>query len=76
MSDEEVSALKDGVYEQAACYLREDADHLFKDFFVYEEDYEIGMVYFDYMARERNLTEENLCRLCTGPRRAAAGVCR
>lgn len=58
MSDEEVSALKDGVYEQAACYLREDADHLFKDFFVYEEDYEIGMVYFDYMARERNLTEE------------------
>lgn len=57
MSDEEVSALKDGVYEQAARYLREDADHLFKDFFIYEEDYEIGMVYFDYMARERDLTE-------------------
>ena len=58
MSDEEVSELKDKVYEQVSHYLREDADHLFKDFFVYEEDYEIGLIYCDYMARERNLTEE------------------
>ncbi len=43
MSDEEVSELKEEVYEQVSHYLREDADHLFKDFFVYEEDYEIGL---------------------------------
>jgi len=62
MSDEEVSELKDKMYEQASCYLREDADHLFKDFFVYEEDYEIGFIYCDYMAKERNLTEEEFLR--------------
>ncbi len=58
MSDEEVSELKEKVFEQVSHYLREDADHLFKDFFVYEEDYEIGFVYCDYMAKEKNLTEE------------------
>lgn len=57
MSDEEVSELKDAVYGQVSRYLREDTDHLFKDFFVYEEDYEIGLVYCDYMAKERNLSE-------------------
>lgn len=62
MSDEEISELKDQVYEQVSCYLREDADHLFKDFFVYEEEYEIGFVYFDYMAKERGLTEEEFMR--------------
>lgn len=35
MSDEEVAELKNKVYEQAAYYLQSDADHLFKDFFVY-----------------------------------------
>ncbi len=63
MSDEEVSELKEEVYEQVSHYLREDADHLFKDFFVYEEDYEIGLVYFDYMAKERSLTEEEFIRI-------------
>ncbi len=62
MSDEEISELKDQVYEQVSCYLREDADHLFKDFFVYEEEYEIGFVYFDYMAKDRGLTEEEFMR--------------
>lgn len=63
MSDEEVSELKEQVYEQVSCYLREDADHLFKDFFVYEEDYEIGFVYFDYMAKERGFAEEEFMRV-------------
>ena len=58
MSDEEMAELKNGVYEQAAHYLQNDADHLFKDFFVFEEDYEIGFVYCDYMAKERGLGEE------------------
>lgn len=62
MSDEEVSELKDKMYEQVSCYLREDSDHLFKDFFVYEEDYEIGFVYCDYMSKERNLTEEEFMK--------------
>lgn len=62
MSDEEVSELKDEVYEQVSHYLREDADHLFKDFFVYEEEYEIGFVYFDYMAKERGITEEEFMK--------------
>ena len=58
MSDEEMAELKNGIYEQAAHYLQNDADHLFKDFFVFEEDYEIGFVYCDYMAKERGLGEE------------------
>ncbi|MDE5931645.1 MAG: response regulator [Lachnospiraceae bacterium] len=58
MSDEEVAELKNRVYEQAVYYLQNDADHLFKDFFVYEEDYEIGFVYCDYMAKERGMDEE------------------
>lgn len=62
MSDEEVSERKDKVYEQVSRYLKEDTDHLFKDFFVYEEDYEIGLVYCDYMAKERNLAEEEFMR--------------
>lgn len=62
MSDEEVSELKDTVYGEVSQYLREDTDHLFKDFFVYEEDYEIGFIYSDYMAKERHLTEEKFMR--------------
>ena len=62
MSDEEVSELKDGVYEQVSQYLREDADHLFKDFFVYEEDYEIGFIYCEYMAKEKKLSEEEFMK--------------
>lgn len=62
MSDEEVSELKDKIYGQVSGYLREDEDHLFKDFFVYEEDYEIGFIYCDYMARERNLSEGEFMR--------------
>lgn len=58
MSDEEMAELKNSVYEQVAHYLQSDADHLFKDFFVYEEDYEIGFVYCDYMAKERGISEE------------------
>lgn len=62
MSDEEVSELKESVYERVSHYLREDTDHLFKDFFVCEEEYEIGFVYFDYMAQERSFTEEEFMR--------------
>lgn len=62
MSDEEVSELKNGVYEQVSQYLREDADHLFKDFFVYEEDYEIGFIYCEYMAKEKKLSEEEFMK--------------
>ncbi len=62
MSDEEVSELKDGVYEQVSQYLREDADQLFKDFFVYEEDYEIGFIYCEYMAKEKKLSEEEFMK--------------
>lgn len=62
MSDEEVSELKDEVYRQVSHYLREDTDHLFKDFFVYEEEYEIGFVYFDYMAKEKGLSEEDFMK--------------
>lgn len=63
MSDEEVVALKEKVYERAAEYLGENADHLFGDFFVYEEDYEIGFLYCDYMAADRGLTEDEFMRV-------------
>lgn len=62
MSDEEMADLKNRVYEQTAIYLQSGADHLFKDFFVYEEDYEIGFVYCDYMAKEKGLGEEEFMR--------------
>ncbi|MDE7176626.1 MAG: response regulator [Lachnospiraceae bacterium] len=62
MTDEEVVSLKDTVYECAAVYLREDADHLLGEFFVYEEDYEIGFLYCDYMAAERSMSEEAFMR--------------
>lgn len=57
MTDEEVVVLKDALYECAATYLREDADHLLGEFFAYEEDYEIGFLYCDHMAAERNMSE-------------------
>lgn len=57
MTDEEVVALKNAVYECAAAWLREDADHLLGEFFVYEEEYEIGFLYCDHMSAERNLSE-------------------
>lgn len=62
MTDEEVVSLKDTVYRYAADYLREDADHLLGEFFVYEEDYEIGFLYCDYMAAERGMSEEAFMR--------------
>ncbi len=62
MSDEEMAELKNRVYEQAARYLQGDADHLFKDFFICEEDYEIGFVYCDYMAKERGMREDEFLR--------------
>ncbi len=62
MTDEEVVALKNAVYECAAAYLREDADHLLGEFFAYEEEYEIGFLYCDYMAAERGMSEDAFLR--------------
>ena len=57
MTDEEVVALKDAVYECAASWLQEDADHLLGEFFAYEEEYELGFLYCEHMAAKRNLSE-------------------
>lgn len=62
MTDEEIVALKDTVYDCAAAWLQEDADHLLGEFFAYEEEYEIGFLYCDYMAAERNMNEAAFMR--------------
>lgn len=58
MSDEEVAALKDKVYESVLSYECEGIKCVFKDFFVFEEDYEMGFVYCDHMAKERGISPD------------------
>ncbi len=58
MSDEEVAALKDKVYESVVNFEPEGENCVFKDFFVFEEDYEMGFVYCDHMAEAKGLSPD------------------
>ncbi len=58
MSDEELKEMKDKLLGGCQYFLGEDYDHCFKDLIGFEEDYEIGFVYCDYMAAERGMSTE------------------
>lgn len=58
MDDGEITAMRRRMFDNCRQYLEADSDHCFERILGYEEDYEIGFVYCDYMARERNMTEE------------------
>lgn len=58
MSDEEIVLLRDKVYGGVSTFLRGLENHLFKEFFIYEEDYEIGFLYSNQLAKEKNMNEK------------------
>lgn len=60
MSDQEVRAMRNRMYESCRQFLGQDQDHCMKDIPGFEEDYEIGFVYCDYMAQERGFTREEM----------------
>lgn len=55
LSDEEMSALREKLFLNCTNFLAEDADHCIKDMLGFEEEYEIGFVYCDYMEQERGM---------------------
>lgn len=57
LGDDEVQVLKNRLMESSRQFLGEDADHLLSDYGM-EETYDIGFVYCDYMAQERELSME------------------
>lgn len=58
MADDEIRAMKDKIYDNCRNYLKNDLDHCFKDMPGFEEEYEIGFIYCDYMSEERDISTE------------------
>lgn len=58
LSDEEVTSLRNRIYDNCVRFLGEDADHCIKDMLGFEEEYEIGFLYCDYMSEERKISTE------------------
>ncbi len=58
LSDDEIFMLREQLYLNCTEFLSEDADHCIQDMLGFEEEYEIGLVYCDYMAQERGLTTQ------------------
>ena len=58
MSDDEIISLKEKVFYNCQMFLKEDIDHCFKDMPGFEEEYEIGFVYCDYMSEDREQSPE------------------
>lgn len=58
LDDGELASMRRRMFENCRQYLGSDGDHCFERILGYEEDYEIGFVYCDYMAKDRNMTEE------------------
>lgn len=56
MSDDEVTGLRQKLSANVAAFLGRDEDHCIKDALGYEEDYEIGFIYCDYMMEVQNNT--------------------
>lgn len=74
MSDEEIALLKDKVYEGLSAFLRGGyKSNLFKDFFIYEEDHEIGYIYGEEQAKEKGLSEKEFVE---GLQKAAQANCK
>lgn len=55
--EEELINLKNRMYECCRQYLGANEDHCIKDIPGYEEEYELGLIYSDYMAGEREMTD-------------------
>lgn len=55
LSDSELEAMRHQIYDCALTLLKDDGSHLLRDAYDYEEEYEIGFVYADYMAEERGM---------------------
>lgn len=53
----ELISLKTHMFECVKRFLGSSEDHCLKDIPGYEEDYEIGLIYSDYMAKERDMSE-------------------
>lgn len=53
----ELISLKTQMFDCVKKFLGTSEDHCIKDIPGYEEDYEIGLIYADYMAKERNMSE-------------------
>lgn len=58
MADDELRTLRDRMFTNCLKYLGQDQDHCMIAVLGIEEDYEIGFIYCDYMARERGLSTE------------------
>lgn len=59
MSDDEIIDLKHKLYQNIAEYLGEEENHCLKEAIGIEEDYELGFLYSENLATERNLTMED-----------------
>jgi len=58
MSDDELRNMRDRLFGNCLHFLGADHDHCLKDLIGFEEDYEIGFVYCDYMAKARGMDTE------------------
>ncbi len=58
MSDDELRSMRNRLFGNCLHFLGDDHDHCLKDVIGFEEDYEIGFVYCDYMAEERGMNTE------------------
>ena len=58
LSDRELQVIRSRMYDYAMEILEDDGSHLFRELLDYEEDYEIGFVYADYMAAERMMDRD------------------
>ena len=54
----ELLSIKNRMLECCRNYLGVNEDHCIKDIPGYEEEYELGFIYCDYMAKERDITEK------------------
>lgn len=59
MEDGELMTMRKRLFESCRQFLGADGDHCFESILGYEEDYEIGFLYCDYMAIEREMTDES-----------------
>lgn len=62
LSDEEIFSLREKLFSNCTRFLAGDADHCIKDMLGFEEEYEIGLVYCDYMEQERSLSTEQFLK--------------
>ena len=60
LTDDEIQSVRQDIYESAARFLGNYADHLFVDLFDYVEEYEVGFIFCDYMAGQSYGSKEEM----------------